>query len=231
MGYTYCMSDIHGEIDRYNKMLQLIEFSEEDTLYIIGDVIDRAPGGIDIIRDIMARDNVHLLMGNHEMMCLATLGPMNEIGARQLWKDNGGSCTLRELLYHMTVQERHLILNYLAALPISEDISVNGQRYHLVHGFPTESVYDQLWERPNLDTPNPFQDGRLPIIGHTPVIFLLAPGKEQRTAYLKKLEEENDYMRILHTDGFIDIDCGCGNSTTARRLACIRLDDMKEYYT
>ena len=72
MGYTYCMSDIHGEIDRYIAMLDAIHFSNEDLLYIIGDVIDRHPGGIDILRDIMKRPNIHMLMGNHEMMCLDT---------------------------------------------------------------------------------------------------------------------------------------------------------------
>ena len=43
----YCMSDIHGELDRFKAMLDLINFSSDDTLYIIGDVIDRHPGGVD----------------------------------------------------------------------------------------------------------------------------------------------------------------------------------------
>ena len=54
----YCMSDIHGEYDRFVKMLELIEFSDADTLYIIGDVIDRKPGGIDILQKIMASPNM-----------------------------------------------------------------------------------------------------------------------------------------------------------------------------
>ena len=38
---TYVMADIHGEIDRFHAMLDLINFSADDQLYIIGDVIDR----------------------------------------------------------------------------------------------------------------------------------------------------------------------------------------------
>lgn len=30
----YCMSDIHGELDRFKAMLDLINFSSDDTLYI-----------------------------------------------------------------------------------------------------------------------------------------------------------------------------------------------------
>ena len=35
---------------------------------------------------------------------------------------------------------------------------------------------------------------------------------------------------IIHAPGLIAIDCGCGNATDLRRLACLRLDDLKEFY-
>ena len=35
---------------------------------------------------------------------------------------------------------------------------------------------------------------------------------------------------VWHGNGLIDIDCGCGNKTELRRLACLRLDDLKEFY-
>ena len=40
------MSDIHGCFDKYQKMLRRIDFAPEDTLYVLGDVIDRGPDGI-----------------------------------------------------------------------------------------------------------------------------------------------------------------------------------------
>ena len=70
---TYCMSDLHGRFDKYEEMLEKIAFSASDSLYIIGDVIDRNPGGVKLLRDIMGRSNVILLKGNHEQMCLDTL--------------------------------------------------------------------------------------------------------------------------------------------------------------
>ena len=39
----YVMSDIHGCYEKYRQMLDLIRFCEEDTLYILGDVVDRGP--------------------------------------------------------------------------------------------------------------------------------------------------------------------------------------------
>ena len=40
MGYTYVMSDIHGMGALLEKMLEKLSFSEEDVLYILGDMID-----------------------------------------------------------------------------------------------------------------------------------------------------------------------------------------------
>ena len=227
----YCLSDIHGEFDRYQAILEEIHLSDEDTLYVIGDVIDRAPGGVDILEDIMARKNVVMLMGNHEQMCLDTLGKINVYGARQLWASNGGSVTRRELLYHMDARRRNALLNFLASLPDKLDIEVNGRRFHLVHGCPSTSHDSRIWERPSLDMPNPFPDGRTIIVGHTPVCFLLYPGRTERERWLKELESTGQHMTILHAPAFIDIDCGCGNATEARRLACLRLEDLSEFYT
>ena len=74
---TYCISDIHGEILKWKDMLELIQFSDEDTLYVLGDVIDRNPHGIEILREIMQRSNIHMIVGNHEDMMLKTLGRHN----------------------------------------------------------------------------------------------------------------------------------------------------------
>ena len=56
----YCMSDIHGELDRFKAMLDLINFSSDDTLYIIGDVIDRHPGGVEILKIIKDTPNMFM---------------------------------------------------------------------------------------------------------------------------------------------------------------------------
>lgn len=227
----YCISDIHGEFDRYQAMLEQIQFSDEDTLYVIGDVIDRAAGGIDILEDLMRRKNVVMLMGNHEQMCLDTLGKNNIYGARQLWTENGGNVTRRELLYHMDTSRRIAILNFLARLSDKLDIEVSGRKFHLVHGCPDTTHEGRIWERPQLDMPNPFPDGRTIIVGHTPVCFLFYPSRAERERWLKELEDTGQHMTILHAPAFIDIDCGCGNATEARRLACLRLEDFAEFYT
>ena len=40
---NYVRSDVHGQYKAYTKMLKKIDLKAEDTLYILGDVIDRGP--------------------------------------------------------------------------------------------------------------------------------------------------------------------------------------------
>lgn len=214
-GLTYCISDIHGEYNRYLAMLELIDFSDTDTLYVLGDVIDRGDDGVDILLDIMGRSNVKMLMGNHEYMCLATLGPQSELGARQLWRQNGGSPTYYALMFEKTKEERMKVIQFIQNLPDHFDIEVAGKMFHLVHGYPADNWYDRIWKRPKRVDELPMS-GTTVIIGHTPTVFLTG--------------DDGKPFRIWHGNGIIDIDCGCGKKTENRRLACLRLDDMREFY-
>lgn len=42
----YVLSDIHGHEKRFASILKQINLQPEDTLYVLGDVIDRHPGGV-----------------------------------------------------------------------------------------------------------------------------------------------------------------------------------------
>ena len=37
---NYVMTDLHGEYELFKEMLEKINFSDEDTLYILGDCCD-----------------------------------------------------------------------------------------------------------------------------------------------------------------------------------------------
>lgn len=69
---TYVMSDIHGHMQRFRSVMKQIKLQPEDTLYVLGDVIDRNPDGIRILRELMAMLNVKMTLGNHELMMRAT---------------------------------------------------------------------------------------------------------------------------------------------------------------
>lgn len=77
-GKHYAISDIHGMYDAYEEAIS--KLNKKDHLYIIGDVIDRGPDGIKILLDIIERQKdfknspeITFLLGNHELMLLATV--------------------------------------------------------------------------------------------------------------------------------------------------------------
>lgn len=69
----YVMSDIHGNLKRFHSVMRQIRLTSSDTLYVLGDVIDRYPDGIRILKRIRSMENVKLLLGNHEYMMLCLL--------------------------------------------------------------------------------------------------------------------------------------------------------------
>ena len=48
----YVMSDIHGCLNRYRNVLRQIRLRKDDHLYILGDVIDRGPEGLRMLRSL-----------------------------------------------------------------------------------------------------------------------------------------------------------------------------------
>ena len=47
----YAMSDIHGQYEQFLTLLEQIGIRKEDTLYILGDVVDRGPEPMKILKD------------------------------------------------------------------------------------------------------------------------------------------------------------------------------------
>lgn len=217
----YVMSDIHGCDARYRDILKQIKLKAEDHLYILGDVIDRGSNGLGILRDIMKKDNTTLLLGNHEHMMLeALLHPENQ-SLMHLWYYNGGKVT-HEHFKHCSHAYREEVMEYIKGLPLDIEATVNGTQYVLVHGAPastytarsryTSRTEHAVWTR--LGRNSPLFDDKIVVFGHTPTHHYMY-----------------DYpMTIWHGRDKIGIDCGCAWGREGR-LGCLRLDDMKEFYS
>ena len=223
----YVMSDIHGEGELFHQMLERIHFSDNDILYILGDVIDRGPDGIELLKEIKSKKNIIMLLGNHEYMMLQCYREQPSGFDCFRWNRNGNELTM-DAFRRLNVEDQQSILEYLKRLPTHAEICVDGIDYYLVHGFPASSEEEEVWKRPELNERNPKPGCRV-VIGHTPVLNLVVP-REYRQAYLQKLQREGNHPQILFARGFIDIDCGCSYSEPMKTLGCLRLNDLAEYY-
>ena len=212
----YVLSDIHGNKQAFNSILNQINLNKDDTLYILGDVIDES--GLDILLDIINMDNARVMLGNHEYMMIKALeGSESHL---QSWYKRRGQSTHEEF-NKLSNANKDKILNYLKTLPLACEVSVNGKNYLLTHcnGATTLALRDNVISftrvEPNFEV---LGDYTL-IFGHTPT---------------KYYQPEINPLEVYYGNKMIGIDCGAHyneNSDYKGRLACIRLDDMKVFYS
>lgn len=215
---TYICSDIHGMFKRFKKMLSEINFSENDTLYIIGDVIDRGEQSIELLQYIINNKNIHLILGNHEYGMIDYYRGKwhSESWSNHEWFTYGGKLT-RSQFNKLNKIEKKIILDYLENLP---DHIIIGN-YILVHGgfnynkniisleyaLNNSTTEEKIWNRDFFKNDISIENYTV-ICGHTPT-----------------LDFGSD--KIIFKNNKILIDCGC---VYDGKLACLRLDDLKEFY-
>lgn len=96
---TFAISDIHGCYQTFESLLQKIGLEKNDTLFLLGDYIDRGPGSKEVLDLILKlkeeQYNVQCILGNHEVMMLYALNHPHSQEAQswELW--NGGEDTLK----------------------------------------------------------------------------------------------------------------------------------------
>ena len=229
----YATADIHGCWDKYQDLLRKINFGPDDTLYVLGDVIDRGPDGFKIMLDMAQRPNVVNLLGNHEAMALDALGSLldavqesgeiilseEEFEPVDLWFYNGGELSLADFLW-LNDDQKQIVWDYMRNMPLYKELEVGGRHFVLVHGglegfSPSRPLSDYapheiLWCRPEENTAY-FPD-KYVVFGHTPVQLL----------------NENAPAKIYQKGKLIGIDCGCVFPNGG--LACLCLDTMEEIY-
>lgn len=223
---TYVMSDLHGEYEMYLRMLEKINFSKNDVLYILGDVLDRGSGGFSILFDIEERDNVVTLAGNHDLTAYYILSRLDRPLARvdiedaiYAWLADGGKATL-EAYNALSREDRAYALDIIDGMLNYAELDIGERHYILAHAgiagyeegkpledYPAESF---IFHRQDFSRPI-FKDNRYLITGHTPTAALegATPGK------------------IYMANNYIDVDCG---ATFGIALGCLCLETMQEYY-
>lgn len=217
----YVMSDLHGCYDKFIQMLDLINFSKQDELYILGDIFDRGEEPLKVLDYIVGHKNITFFKGNHEKMFEEAF----ESGDYSLWYYNGGQTTHNKIIEEGFFKEQQ-IYHYVRRLPLYKVID----NFILVHAglfFPdnynTLELKDLLkkqneeyclWTRDNIGCEEQYKDYTV-IVGHTPV---------------QSITKDYENVEILKRDGTIYIDCGCVFGQVNGKLGCLKLDDMKEFY-
>ena len=178
----YVLSDLHGHYNIFIKMLEKINFSDDDVLYILGDCCDRGPDSL----------NIHLIKGNHEIMMRDAFkvdDPASSQG--RMWAQNGGNKTFHS--YHEYLHKKafndcdykvikaafyKMMIDYIDRCPSFIELNCNGQDYVLIHAGinPEKGLYEQTeeecaWMREYFFMSKGL-DNKIIIFGHTPTCYI-----------------------------------------------------------
>lgn len=211
-------------------MLEVIEFKNTDYMYIIGDVVDRGPESVRLLRFVMEQANMQLIMGNHDQTMLwAATGntspwPMEELIG--LWTAHGGRETYDQFLA-LKEAEKKEIVDFLESIPyyiiLDESLlvhaAINPEGYEdddIETMMKAQTHMDLLWEKDRFLTQPLNLKKHTMIFGHTFTLMIR-----------QICNQPMDSVDIWKDQCRIGIDCGY---LYGGRLAVLRLDDMKEFY-
>lgn len=131
---TYVFSDVHGHARTLERLLNRISPAADDTIYMLGDMIDRGPEPLEVLRICrrLADDGACVLMGNHEDLMLSYFDHPEDSGAYANWAINGGAVTKAQLesLAHEDFVD---LLEWVRTRPLYAYARVAAQLYLFVH--------------------------------------------------------------------------------------------------
>lgn len=189
---TFCVSDIHGNLPLLKGLLDKLAFSQEDTLIVMGDIVERNTGSLATLRYLMELEKTHdlrFLLGNCDNLVLDFVDEGGELPDDffERWIGNLGekSCLVQMAseagvplngrgdypMARETFRARFAPeLDFLRAMP---HILLNGD-YLLVHGgVPREEGLDGLIAFDCMKNDHFREQGhsfrRWLVAGHTPV--------------------------------------------------------------
>ena len=177
VGRKFVLGDIHGCSRTLRRMVEeVLKLGEGDTLYLLGDYIDRGPdskGVLDYLMQLYVQANVSIqpLLGNHERMLLNAVARGEE--SWQFWYGNGGWATLKQFDVKKPTDIPQEYIKFLSMLPTI----LTTDEYVLVHAGLHFGVADpvndtpdffRLWDRDYKVIPEKIGNRSL-VVGHTMV--------------------------------------------------------------
>ena len=235
--YTYVMSDIHGDFNRFERAIREIDYDEEkDLLYIIGDAIDRGRKNLEMLNYIKTHPAIRFIKGNHELFLEMYL--RGDLSA-QTYEAYGGSNTRNEI-DALTEEQRLEWYRYLNRLPLYAELELGDKAFVLTQSGlhadymvrnkdATYSVMESIKKAAECAKYSWLISGdihympakilksldKFLIVGHTPCQHLNA--------------DESYHIFKNKAYHYICIDGGCQVQENGK-LAVLRMEDEKEWY-
>lgn len=220
MQRTLIISDIHGELKLFNKLLKKVKYNaDKDQMILLGDYIDRGPHSKGVLDRVMAleKQGAVVLKGNHDDMMVAAVD--NKPDAWKRWERAGALSTLQSYnssIKTMELPETDEFKEHVAFIR-EMDYFYEQDNYIFVHaGIRPDILFEEnerhtfLWIRKLFY--EKYSDYKTVVFDHTPV------------SIIRKKKNHNIYFG---ENNIIGID---GAATYGGQLNCLELPSRKTYH-
>jgi len=132
------VGDIHGKFDMLERLLETGKYDPaNDIVYSVGDMIDRFPYSVEVVKFFTEQPNTRAILGNHEYM-------MIDSEWYETWMNNGGIETGESLRKHGLTNK--WMTGKFTDIPLVLDVGEDGDpdSFRLIHA---EMPYDWNEER------------------------------------------------------------------------------------
>lgn len=223
MRRTLVISDIHGELEMFEKLLIKVKYNfNHDQLILMGDYVDRGPDSSGVLDKVVGlkEQGAIVLRGNHDDMMVAVADkPEDEDAWRRWWKNN----SIRTLQsYDSTIEDKLIpdsekFRNHIAFIK-KLDYYYETDKYIFVHAgvdpeIPIEKTdpWDLVWIREKFH--NGYNGEKTVVFGHTQTSKLHGD-KDKRDIYFGK-------------NNIIGID---GGAVYGGQLNCLDITNQEVYF-
>lgn len=228
----YVTAALHGYYDKYMALIKEIDLKKDDVLFVLGDIVDGGDKGIEILMDMMMRDNVFPILGEHDLIAYEVLSgiasetkdditaPLSKELADRCneWVNRGGEGTL-EGFAKLSDDDKEALLEYMEEFTIYEEVEAGGIEYVLCHNMPDNFFIDDELENysaediltGSIDYDKEYFSGKVLVTGEDITIEI----------------DRNTHGRIFKNEYHVGVNCGgyLGGLTAAYCL-----DTGEEFY-
>lgn len=137
----FVVGDIHGRYETFLSLLEEIDYNEEtDMIYSVGDLIDRGPKSVEVVK-FFQQPNTWAVLGNHEQMVINH----QEWWQTWMYPPNGGPATLASLREHGLDVDwlRKIFARFPICLDVGDDDNPNA--FRLIHAEQPPEWTDEIF--------------------------------------------------------------------------------------
>ena len=170
---VWLIGDVHGHRETLEALISKLDMTEDDLILCMGDLIDRGPDSLGVLRLVEGSENIHSIRGNHEETLRLSVSPKHGKMMKS-WLKYGGEDTLRS--FSDDPDEQIDIarewLPFIESLPTELVL----RDHRLVHGgydigktLEEQNNRDRMWSRSIFSSEVATDPRRQVIVGHTTV--------------------------------------------------------------